>query len=203
MAWVRILNRFSVLFFFRMHTCWPGMERSCLITLQWEILAHKNFCVNCRISSVILGSSHKDPAFWPQLWGVLSLVLPPPNLALSWTQLHALLSHLSTFGSSRLWAVTALSDISSVWLEWMYCTRWISCFHSLPHEKSRHWASFWEFIAICWWHFRDHSAYLTNSQMEANSLFWPLKPKILLISSPDQKKKKKSLHAYVLRLQTG
>lgn len=60
-------------------------------------------------------------------------------------------------------------------------------FLSLPLEKSRHWVSFWEFIAICWWHFRDHCAYLTNSQMEANSLFWPLKPKILLISSLTQK----------------
>lgn len=63
------------------------------------------FCFNFRISSLSLGSSHKDSAFWLELWGVLSSVPPSPGLALSWSQLHALLTHLSTFGSSRLWAV--------------------------------------------------------------------------------------------------
>ena len=65
---------------------------------------------------------------------------PPPKKkgpALSWTQLHALLTHLVTFGSSGLWAVRAVCDISSMWLEWLYCMRWISFFHCLPQEKSR------------------------------------------------------------------
>lgn len=114
---------------------------------------------------------------------------PSPQLGLVLDSAACLIKSSLDLWLLKTMSCPALSDISSMWLEWICCIRWISCFHSLPHEKSRHWVSFWEFIAICWWHFRDHSAYLTNSQMEANSLFWPLKPKILLISSPDQKKK--------------
>lgn len=191
MAWVRSLKWFSVPFLFRIHTCWPSMGQSCLVTPEWDVLAHYPFVSISESLRLILEAVTELLHFDLHLWEVLSPAAPPPphppSLALSWTQLHALLTLLSTFGSSRPSAVTAPCDVSGMWLEWIYCIRWISFFHSLLWEISGHWVSFWEFIAICWWHVRDHSPHLTNSQMEANSLFWPPKPKILLISSLDKK----------------
>lgn len=53
-------------------------------------------------------------------------------------------------------------------------------------QESWCWASLAEFIVGSCRRFRDHSAYPPNSQMRANSLYRPLKPKILLIPSSNE-----------------
>lgn len=123
-------------------TCLPSMESSSFRTREWGFLAHHSLFQFPESLLLLLEAigflvlyfdfyscGEHCPQFYP----------PPPKkgLALSWTQLHALLTHLVTFGSSGLWAVRAVCDISSMWLEWLYCMRWISFFHCLPQEKSR------------------------------------------------------------------
>lgn len=63
---------------------------------------------------------------------------------------------------------------------------WGGCPPAHRAGDGRCWASLGEFIVSCCWCFRDHSAYPPNSQMRANSLYRPLKPKILLIPSSNE-----------------
>lgn len=128
MAWVRSLKWFSFPFLFRIHTCWPSMGQSCLVTPEWDVLAHYPFVSISESLRLILEAVTELLHFDLHLWEVLSPAAPtptpPPKPGFVMDSAACLIN-----SSLNLWLLKTISCHSSLWRQW-YVT-WMDILHSL------------------------------------------------------------------------
>lgn len=137
-----------------------------------------------RCSSLVLEPWWKEAGCQPSASPAANPGPLPSSLCCTWPRRPGLRCWV-------LWpgAVEACSSaVRSRWDLWLLGPRGLLGQPSLfrQAQESWCWVSLAEFIVGSCWRFRDHSAYPPNSQMQANSLYRPLKPKILLIPSSNE-----------------
>lgn len=165
---------------------WVGSGNSFLSPFACQLWKGAGNSMCRRNSSLNLSVSVPNPL---SLLGDLHLwVAVPAHPATWWAVMDSgayLVNSSPGLASCRLLALRAPSDISGLWLEWICHTRWVSIspFPSTLEKQVLHLVLriYWY-----WWvHPRYYFAYYTNTQMKANTWFWHLTSKILLISSCD------------------